>query len=124
MLSEVNNLRDELHSLMEVQQQIMHYRDGSSLVENSQNAIRNVNLTLNMNNNNNYNYIHNSNQQINILEEENVKNSKNKSYDNKNEKSNIYLPTCETYRKTDMTMDGILFCFNLILFKKLFSSLY
>lgn len=100
MLSEINNLRDELQSLIEVQQQIMYYRD-ESFIENSQNLIRNSN-------NNN---IQNSNQKINLLEAENVKNSKNKSFENKQEKSNFYLPTCETYKRTDMTNDGI---FNLI----------
>jgi len=98
MLSEINSLRDELHSLMEVQQQIMYYRDESSF-EKSQNIIRNSIM--------NNNQISNSNQQI-IIETENVKNYKNKSFENKNEKSNFYLPTCETYKKTDLTNDGIL----------------
>lgn len=94
MLSEINNLRDELQSLMEVQQQIMHYRDESSH-EKSQN-MRNSLL----------NNCQSSNQQINV-ETENVKNFKNKSFDNKNDdRSNLYLPTCETYKKTDMTNDG------------------
>ena len=101
MLSEISNLRDELQSLMEVQQQIMHYGDESCL-ENSQNLIRNSNM-------NNNNDIHSSSQIIKTKEAENVKNYKNKSFDNKNEKSNFYLPTCETwYKRADMTNDGIL----------------
>jgi len=100
MLSEINNLKDELHSLMEVQQQIMNYREESCLLEKSQNL-----LTSNINN-----CI--STQQIQV-ENDSCRNCKNNSYDNKCEKSNFYLPTCETYKKGDITTDGnkILFSF-------------
>ncbi len=94
MLTEINNLRDEFQSLLEFQHQIMHLKDESSF-EKTQN-IKNSNL-ITINNT--------SNQQIPI-ENDSCKNCKENSFDNKIEKSNFYLPTCETFKRADMTNDG------------------